>query len=432
VGSAIFGIADILLLFFLVLHLTKNKTIALLSSLFFAFSPWSIQFSRVNWETNYGLFFFFLGILLFLKGLEKKNFWLVFAFASFGIDIFTYNAAKVFVPLFVLAMVIVYSKDLLKNKIAAFLGLLVFFGFILINVVSPDLSGLTRLGEVTFNTQEVESTYLYKLTKHQKIGVVQLIAQNYLSHFTPQFLFISGDHNPRHSIQTMGELYYYDVLLLPFGIFFLVKSKNKWSWLVLVWFFLAPIPASIATEAPHASRTMFALGGWQIVSATGFFYLLTLIKKENVRFWLIIFSCVVFFLFVDDYSYKYIWLYPTQYSSDWQYGYMKIFTDYKNDFGKYTSVIVSDQDGQPYIFALYYLKYDPNSFRQTVIYNPESNWGASTVKSFGNFIFKKVEASDLQKNTLVFATPNDEIKGVIPNGEIKNLDGSAAFWIYSK
>jgi hypothetical protein len=285
---------------------------------------------------------------------------------------------------------------------------------------------------VGFNTSEIESTYLYKLTKRQKVGVIQLVAENYLSHFTPQFLFISGDANPRHSIQTVGELYYYDILLLPLGIFFLVKSKNKWSWLVLTWFFLAPVPASIATEAPHASRTMFAIGGWQIVSAVGFFYLLTLIKKSNIRFWFIIFSSIVFLLFTENYIIKYFENYPVQYSSDWQYGYMKVFTDYKNDFGKYNRVIVSDQDGQPYIFALYYLKYDPNSFRQTVVYSPESNWGASTVKSFGNFVFKKIEASDLQKGTLVFSTPDDEIKGVAPTGEIKNLDGSTAFLVYSK
>jgi len=78
------------------------------------------------------------------------------------------------------------------------------------------------------------------------------------------------------------------------------------------------------------------------------------------------------------------------------------------------------------------LKYDPNSFRQEVVYNPESDWGASTVKSFGNFEFKKIEASDLQKNTLVFATPNDKIPSVSPTGEIKDLNGEVSFWVYSK
>ena len=94
--------------------------------------------------------------------------------------------------------------------------------------------------------------------------------------------------------------------------------------------------------------------------------------------------------------------------------------------------MVSDQDGQTYIFALYYLKYDPNSFRQSAVYNPVDNWGASTVKSFGKFVFKKIESSDLQKSTLVFATINDKIAGVNSVGEIKDLNGQVSFWVYSK
>jgi hypothetical protein len=200
----------------------------------------------------------------------------------------------------------------------------------------------------------------------------------------------------------------------------------------LAWFVLAPIPASIATEAPHASRSMFALGGWQIVSASGFYYLMGLIKNSKFRFWFIISSSIIFLLFTENYLLKYFENYPKDYSSDWQYGYMKIFTDYRTDFAKYDRIVVSDQDGQPYIFALYYLKYDPNSFRQTAFYNPVNNWGASTVKSFGKFVFKKIESSDLQNNTLVFATANDKIKGVNPAGEIKNLNGQVSFWVYSK
>jgi len=417
VGSAIFGIIDILLLFFLVLRLTKSKTIAFLSTLFLAVSPWSIQFSRANWETNYGLFFFFLGVILFLKGLEKNKFWFIVSFAFLGLDLFTYNAAKVFVPLFVIAIVIIYFKGFIKSKVYVTLGLLIFLAFILINVINPNLSGLTRFGQVTITTR--------------KTGVIQTVIENYFSHFTPQFLFISGDANPRHSIQTVGELYYYDLLLLPLGIFFLLRKRNNWSRLILAWFFLAPIPASIATEAPHAARSMFAIGGWQIVSAVGFFYLLTLIKKTDAKFLFMVFSSIVFILFTENYLIKYYRYYPIRYSGDWQYGYMKIFTDYKKDFSKYNKVVISDQDGQPYIFALYYLKYDPNSFRKTVIRSPEDFLGNYTVKSFGNFVFKTVEDSDLQKNTLVFASPNDKIDGISPVGEIKDLNGEVSFWVYS-
>ncbi|MGA3291902.1 MAG: glycosyltransferase family 39 protein [Candidatus Microgenomates bacterium] len=432
VGSAFFGVINIVLLFFLVWILTKSKTVAFTASLLMAFSPWAIQFSRVNWETNFGLFFFFLGIIYFFKGLEKKRWFIPLSFLLFGIDLFTYNAAKVFIPLFVFALVVIYWKDLLQNKFYSIIGALIFFGFILVNVFQPDLSGIGRLGQVVFPDSEIKSTYLYKLTKHEKVGMLQLVAQNYLFHFTPQFLFISGDSNPRHSIQTVGELYWFDAILLPIGFYYIIRNNKKWSWLLLVWFFLAPIPASIATEAPHASRTMFAIGGWQVVSTLGFCWLLDLAKKLKFQLWFVTISTLVFLLFTENYLFKYFGAYSVNYSSDWQYGYMKIFTGYKNDFGRYNHIVVSDQDGQPYIFALFYLKYNPDLFRETVVYNPENDWGASTVKSFDKFVFKKVENSDLQKNTLIFATPMDMITNATPLGVIRNLDGSVAFWVYSK
>ncbi len=70
-------------------------------------------------------------------------------------------------------------------------------------------------------------------------------------------------------------------------------------------------------------------------------------------------------------------------SSDWQYEYKEIFSKTKEG-------VVSDEFAQPYIFALFYLKYPPEEFRKTVKYNPPDEWGFSTVASFGNFQFKKL------------------------------------------
>ena len=77
--------------------------------------------------------------------------------------------------------------------------------------------------------------------------------------------------------------------------------------------------------------------------------------------------------------------YNQKYSSSWQFEYKQIFQkiDLKED-----KIRVTDKYGQPYIFALFYLKFPPKEFRETVNYNPPDKWGFSTVSSFANFEFR--------------------------------------------
>jgi len=71
----------------------------------------------------------------------------------------------------------------------------------------------------------------------------------------------------------------------------------------------------------------------------------------------------------------------------WQYPYKILFTKYQPLFDLYDKVIITDKYAQPYIFALFYLRFDPESFRQNVEYNSYDKWGFSTVGRFNKYIF---------------------------------------------
>jgi hypothetical protein len=222
-----------------------------------------------------------------------------------------------------------------------------------------------------------------------------------------------------------------DLPLFFFGLIYIFKKRNLKLYLPFFLLILSPIPAAITTQSPHALRAILFAPALAIICAIGLNYFIQIIPKiyKSVVLVLVVILYLVlfglnFWHFINSYSQKN--------SGDWQYGYKEIFLTYKNDFAKYNKVIISDDYAQPYIFALFYLKYDPNSFRQTVMYNPVNNWGFSTVESFGKFVFKKIQLTDLQKNTLVFASNDDKIKGVNPVGEIKNLNGTVSLWIYSR
>lgn len=431
--SALLGVINILLIFFLARYLTNNNRIALVSALFLAISPWHIQFSRVNWETNFVLFFFLVANILFFKIIreQKWNKLLPLSYFLFGLTIYTYNAAKVFIPIYVFLLTFIYWKYLIRRKILLIAGSAIFIGVLFLNLFNPKLSGTVRFQQVDFPNDWIVTTYIYQLTGNRIMSRAELAIKQYAAHFSPQFLFISGDQNPRHSSQFAGQIYLFDGLFIIFGLYFLLKRKRKEDLILLMWFFSALIPASIVKEAPHASRAMFALGSWQIVSAVGLYYLFSKIKSAVIAKLLLSLVAILVIVFFSKYYYSYLNSYPIRYSQDWQYGYKQIFANYKSEFPKYNQVLVSDEYAQPYIFALYYLKYNPEKFRAEVLRNNSSEWGFSTVKSFNNFTFDKVKLENMvEGRNLIFASPKEKLDKIETKDVILNLDGNVAFYVY--
>ena len=171
---------------------------------------------------------------------------------------------------------------------------------------------------------------------------------------------------------------------MPLGLLYMIKSKSKYKLLPLILLILGPIPAAITKESPHALRAISALPFISIISATGVFALGVWIKKSNIVNLLII---LIFLAFFANYFLNFLNIYPTQSVKDWQYDYKKIFTDPKLQLGTRGKILITDKYAQPYIFALFYLKYDPEKFRNEVVRNSIDKWGFSTVKSFGRFEF---------------------------------------------
>ena len=425
-----FGAINVVILFFLTRFITKNEKLALLTSLLLVICPWFINFSRVNWETNFALAFFLTGLLIFFHGIEKSPKIIPLAFIFFGLDLYTYNAAKLFIPIFVIFLCIIYCKELFKNLWISSASVFIFVLILCFGFLNPKLSGLTRFQQVSFNDELVKKTITYKITKNHYIGRGEIVFKNYLSHFNPQFLFISGDINPRHSSQLTGELYWSDLLLLPLGLLALFKLRKKYGYLIIVWFFLAPLPASIVNEVPHASRSMFALGGWQIVSSFGIYYLLRKIHKNFRKIVILLLALFIMASFLN-YLYGYFNIYPKKYADVWQYGYKKIFTDYRDTFKNYDHVIITDRYNQPYIFALYYLRYPLSEFRSEVVYNKSIRKETSVVESFNHFIFTDINFYNLPKGkSLIFASPTDKMDELTPKNLLLNPDGSISIYVY--
>ena len=70
---------------------------------------------------------------------------------------------------------------------------------------------------------------------------------------------------------------------------------------------------------------------------------------------------VNFLIYINSYFIKY----PVNYSRDWQYGNKQVVQYLKVNQDKYDLVVFTRHYGEPHIFTLFYLGYDPAKFQNS-------------------------------------------------------------------
>lgn len=375
--SALFGVFNVLLLFFLVKVLFKNNLLALGSSFLLSISPQNVHFSRFNHDANLALFFFMLGLLFFMLALKGKKL-LSLSVILFIVSFLSYGASKMFIPVFLTLLIIIFREELLKIKKQVLLAGLLILLFAIFLFFNPQALGLQRAA--------------------QTLGQ-ENFAIGYLSHFSPVFLFISGDKNPRLSAQNTGEFYPIEGIFLTAGFIFLFRHRSKANLALLLWALLAPLPSMITSEAPHAGRAMFMMGSWQIISSIGF--------HRFKRFFIL--SLIILGLFSFNFLFYYFDEYSKRYAIDWQYG-MEQIVEFVKSNPQYNVVYMTDLRYQPYIFFLYYLKTPLPEYLRTVTYEktPEKK-GYNNVSFFDKYFFGGWDTveSDPKLGILYVLTPSE-------------------------
>ncbi len=363
IPSVLFSLGVFILTYLLAKKLFNNTT-GLFAAFFVTISPWFFIFSRTGFEATAGLMFYLLGVYLFL--FNKKKWYIFFSISCFILSAYSYNSFRIIIPLTLPILVAVEFEKLKETKL-----LPLFLSFLIIVLSIIPIYRIYKYDSGASRLQVVAAT-------------PQTFLKNYLSHFDPRFLFISGDKNLRSQQSGFGQLYLPELILLPLGLLYLIKSKSKYKLLPIILLIFGLIPAAITKESPHALRAIAVIPFIAIISATGATILGTWIKKASIINTLIV---LVFLAFFANYFLNFLNIYPAQSAKDWQYGYEKIFTDPNLRLVTSDRILISDKYAQPYIFALFYLQYNPEKFRAEVVRNSVDKWGFSSVKSFGKFEF---------------------------------------------
>jgi 4-amino-4-deoxy-L-arabinose transferase-like glycosyltransferase len=413
-ASALFGSLTPILVFFLVKEIFfkwKNKeTIGLISAFFLAISPWHINLSRVATDNVIVVFLIILGTILYLNWLKKgKLYLLIAAFICFLISIFTYQAPRSFLPLF-LPFIFIYSasKDY-KKKIV--IPLILFIALIIVPIVcilvSPTLSYRIRTLSIFQNpsTQLVleeqlrEDGVLHvspveaRLFHNKVINYSLTFTHNYFAHFSYDFLFTDAGLPDRYRIPDMGLLYFFDIPFIIIGLFSLVNKDKRLGFFLIGWVLLVPVGSALTfDDIPNLQRTLAMIPAISIISAVGFIEIINFLRNvKNKRNIVNTFLLIILAFMLYNFSFYLHSYYVQQIDHRPWYrdeGYKELVQAIDRYSSSFKHIIITNSNGGPSIFLFFFNKYDPSHVQKIVLEANTTDYGNL---SFDKYLVSRVE-----------------------------------------
>lgn len=291
-----------------------------------AVSPWHVPLSRWAQQGAFLPVLFAAAVWMLAVFVNRKKsaaddglaarsprdaWWLCGSAALLAGAVYTYDPAKVFAPLLVLAMGAlwwpVWRVQWRVVAVACAVGLVASVPVLWLMLSEGDAA------QVRFKFLSVFQPGVPFST-----GLMIAVA-NYLEHFMPGYLLVHGDAELRHSAG-VGVLNIVELVGAVAGAVFAVKRRCRWGALLIVWILLSPVAASLTRVGiPHALRTQLALPAWQLLAAMGIMQVLDkmpVTRRRAVGQLVFLVALVGAFPFVKSYFGSY----ATRSAFHWQYG----------------------------------------------------------------------------------------------------------------
>lgn len=420
------------------------------SSFILAISPWHIYISRLGHEANLGLTLTTAGIYAFLVFIvEKKSWSFIFAGIWFALSLHGYQSQKLIVPILGIVIFTLYWRVLFKqwkNVVIA----VCFFSVIAIPAVYVTVTGegLSRLKgtsafaadapvfqEAFIREQKAlkNGDYVAQIIHTRKVVMARVFSQNYLSHFSPMWLF-TGRVREAHKVPYMGLLYPWESIGLIIGLIYVCTLSTIPIRIVLflgAWLLTGPLPASITTQAPHAMRAYTLLPALSLLGAIGWIEIWHVTKRYFISSRWILVACVLVG------SLMYFWkgyfiTFPNTQSDAFQFAMKDAVTYVHKNSPEYKRVVFSNNDNlyQSYMFYLYYSVLNPSLYLSL---GGTVSAGYDKPHTIGNVEFRSVNWSRevLRSDTLYVGDVSDLPSNKRVLTVSRNLDGADAIVIFT-
>ncbi len=389
-ASAFFGSLTILVTYFLTKELFRRSPLAigysLIAAILLTISPWHINLSRTANENVLVVFFISLGVLLFLIWREKQKWYLLlFSFLSFGATLFIYQASRAFLPIFIPFMVFILPKVKFdRKKLTSILILFILVILIPLSIIFLSKELTLRLRTVSiFATAESQliideqlredgvsnvQRFLTRTFHNKPLGYSFQVLQNYFKHFSYDFLFTDKGLPDRYRIPLTGLLLIFELPLLTFGIWSLLRMRNSAGAFLIGWLLLAPFGSALTfDDVPNLQRTLLVFPALSIIEGVGLIALSNIkhqISNIQIKYPIYLFA-FLFFIFNFSYYLHQYYVHGPRYRPWYRHdGYKELIAKTKEYLVNYDKIVITDHESAPAIFFLFFGKYNPHLFQE--------------------------------------------------------------------
>lgn len=391
-GTAVVGVLVVLLSMILMFQLTKSKQASLITGLVFAFSPWLIHFSRIAFEAEYVVLFLFAFLAFLFNWLQSRSDKALFASAIvLGLSIYTYRTMSLLAPVMMILTPLYFHKEFIQaglKKSLVWLALVLILIVPFLYATTIGSKDQTRISQISIfsdpmipievqRSRELVSGNFQNLTPGQKatlqskifhnkiLSYLEKFRDNTFRNFSPDFLFLTGDPNGRHSVKNTGELLIIDIFaLIVGGYYFFLKIKDRrFSFLILL-LFLGAVPANLTMDgANHASRLITFSGPLLLIVSFGYFSIFTSLSKiKGGRIMSAILVSIWLFA-IGQFLSKYFYEFPVINAREFGYGFKQAIQKILPIAKDYDKLYLTDVNDPPILYYLFWANIPPRDLQ---------------------------------------------------------------------
>lgn len=380
-----------LVLFYFLLKKITNKKVAIIGLAFLAICPWNIEKSRWALESNVFPDIILIATYLLVVGLNDKNkfcYWI--SFIVYGLSVYAYGTSYMFLPLFLIALLItlVIKKEIRWKKA---LGSLIVSTIVALPIILYVAIGVFDLPQINLPFMTIP-----KLTVNRYNEITSNSSNNFVKTCFFNFcgalkvLLFGNDGLDFNSIKPYGLFYPFSILFTFIGAWRFLKEDSdiKYNYIFNIWLIVSLLLFFFVE--PNINRINIIMFPMIIYTSIGIAFICE--KSKTIVIILSITYAIFFILFVRAYFKQ---NYKNYFTFDIGLKEVIEYADSKDE-----NVVITNRLKEPYIYVLFYTKYDSRDFVNTVKVKDE-NVEYRQVESFGKYSFENLNGiNDFKKNTI--------------------------------
>jgi 4-amino-4-deoxy-L-arabinose transferase-like glycosyltransferase len=364
--TALIGVLAIPLIYLLGREVTSRTATGVLAAVLLAVLPVHVHYSRWAIPPAIVPTMVALTLLLVASAMRRQSSRaFVFAALAAALTVLSYPAMKLYVPLLLLCVVLIYAGTASWLKLETLLYAAIIF--LAISGPSFYLSLMDPAGRMRY-----EQTSIFRLPD----SGIGLVAKQYAEYFSPRYLFRSGDQDPMLTPPGFGLLPWTLAPLFLAGLTWLLlrllrapdARARHGPLLLLAALALYPVPGSLTFPSPHTSRGIQFLPLVAVIAATGIVAIAdaatALLRRSDAitkRRAVVVAAVLISLpLGVELWARfdNYFNLYPERVAFEFQAGLGDALAYARAEAAAYDEIWVTDTN-QPYIYVLFYERQPP-------------------------------------------------------------------------